>query len=113
MLADERTQMIVFSTLQMANALGMRTVAEGVEDEDTARVLAELGVDVLQGYHIARPMPPSEIAGWVTQWHDHGGELRTRADGSVREVVQERPARARRSLRVLAGHRETVRDSSR
>jgi diguanylate cyclase len=102
MLADERTRMIVTSTLRMADALCMRTVAEGVEDEDTARALAEVGVDVIQGYHIARPMPPSEIAAWVKQWQIHRGEPRVVADPPAREVVRERPARARRSLRVLS-----------
>jgi len=36
-------------------------VAEGVEDESTAVVLRQLGVDVLQGYHFARPCPASEL----------------------------------------------------
>jgi EAL domain-containing protein (putative c-di-GMP-specific phosphodiesterase class I) len=36
-------------------------VAEGVEDEATAQVLRSIGVDVLQGYHFARPCPASEL----------------------------------------------------
>ena len=48
---------IVSSTIQLAHSLGMRVVAEGVEDEATRERLAELGSDLIQGYHLARPMP--------------------------------------------------------
>ena len=76
--SDQRSRMIVASTSQMAHALGLRMVAEGVEDEHTAADLAELGIDVLQGYHIARPMPASEVEGWVRRWSTlHAVGLRT------------------------------------
>lgn len=48
--------------VSLAQALRLRTVAEGVEDENTAGVLRGLGVDVLQGYHFARPCPASELS---------------------------------------------------
>ena len=48
---------IVSSTIQLAHSLGMRVVAEGVEDEATRERLAELGSDLIQGYHLSRPMP--------------------------------------------------------
>lgn len=48
--------------ISLAQALRLRTVAEGVEDEVTAQVLRELGVDLLQGYHFARPCPASELS---------------------------------------------------
>ena len=65
---DERSLMIVQTTTQMAHALGMRLVAEGVEDADTAAELITLGVDVFQGYHIAEPMPAAQVASWVWHW---------------------------------------------
>ncbi|WP_182111256.1 MULTISPECIES: bifunctional diguanylate cyclase/phosphodiesterase [unclassified Actinotalea] len=65
---DERSRMIVQSTTQMARALGMRLVAEGVEDEQAAAQLLPIGVDVLQGYHIARPMPAADVERWVREW---------------------------------------------
>jgi EAL domain-containing protein (putative c-di-GMP-specific phosphodiesterase class I) len=52
----------------MARALGLRFVAEGVEDAAAAAGLVPLGVDVLQGYHIARPMPADAVAPWVRSW---------------------------------------------
>jgi len=66
--SDRRTRMIVASTNQMAQALGLRMVAEGVEDQATSAALIRMGVDVLQGYHIARPMPPAEVQPWVRRW---------------------------------------------
>jgi diguanylate cyclase len=66
--ADPRGRMIVLSTLQMAQGLGLRTVAEGVEDADTAIDLIAMGVDVLQGYHMARPMPLTDVESWVRDW---------------------------------------------
>lgn len=47
--------------VSMAQALRLRTVAEGVEDDATARALRELGVDILQGYHFGRPCPAGEL----------------------------------------------------
>jgi EAL domain-containing protein (putative c-di-GMP-specific phosphodiesterase class I) len=63
---DEKTRRIVASTIQMAHALHMRTVAEGVEDAATTAELVAFGVDVLQGYHFARPMRAREVTTWLT-----------------------------------------------
>jgi predicted signal transduction protein with EAL and GGDEF domain len=39
----------------------MRAVAEGVEDADTADLMVELGADLLQGYHLGRPVPAADL----------------------------------------------------
>ncbi|MDT4942212.1 MAG: diguanylate cyclase, partial [Pseudonocardiales bacterium] len=65
---DERSRTIVASTVQMAIALGLRTVAEGVEDAATAAELIAMGVTAFQGYYFSRPMPSAEVAGWLTDW---------------------------------------------
>jgi PAS domain S-box-containing protein/diguanylate cyclase (GGDEF)-like protein len=52
---------IVRATVDMARTLGLRTVAEGVEDEAGLATLRELGCDMVQGYHVGRPMPPAEL----------------------------------------------------
>lgn len=67
MLTDMRSRMIVASTFQMAHALGLRTVAEGVENAATAADLIAMGVDVLQGYHVAKPMPAADVEAWVRE----------------------------------------------
>jgi diguanylate cyclase (GGDEF)-like protein len=62
---DPRAAAIVEHTVALARALGLRMVAEGVEDEATGAVLVELGCDVAQGYAIARPMPVDAFLGWL------------------------------------------------
>jgi diguanylate cyclase len=67
-LTDPRSRMIVASTNQLAHGLGLRTVAEGVEDTATLAELVALGLDVVQGYHVAKPMPANQIEPWVADW---------------------------------------------
>ncbi len=50
-------QALVRSIVAIAREFGLRTVAEGVEDEPTLRLLREFGVDHVQGYLIGRPKP--------------------------------------------------------
>ena len=56
--------------IEEARKLGLKSVAEGVEDEATWRVLAQLGCDLCQGFFSARPMPRSELANWHRTWQD-------------------------------------------
>ncbi|MDA0168227.1 EAL domain-containing protein [Solirubrobacter taibaiensis] len=56
---------IVATAVQLARSLGLRVVAEGVEDQRTLEALAELGCDIAQGYFISRPLPAVEFAGWL------------------------------------------------
>jgi diguanylate cyclase (GGDEF)-like protein len=63
-LSDERTRQIVESTVQLANRLGLRVVAEGVEDEETALAITRMGAHLIQGYLISRPMTPGSLDAW-------------------------------------------------
>jgi len=54
---------VVAAVVSLAQAFGMKTVAEGAEDEATLAFLRELGVDHVQGYVIARPGAISEMLG--------------------------------------------------
>ncbi|MDP9043663.1 MAG: EAL domain-containing protein [Pseudomonadota bacterium] len=56
---------IVSAVVQLAHALGLRVVGEGVEEEAQRRILVELGCDELQGFLFARPMPAEKIPGWT------------------------------------------------
>lgn len=56
---------IVRSTNDLGHNLGLKVVAEGVEDQDTFDLLASFGCDFAQGYHMARPMPGPEMGGWL------------------------------------------------
>lgn len=55
---DERDRIIVEQINSMAHQFGLKTVAEFVEDEITAGMLAEIGVDYAQGYHYGYPALP-------------------------------------------------------
>lgn len=57
-----RDAAIVRSVIDLAHALGMRAVAEGVEDAETLDILHRFGCDVAQGYSIARPAPADALA---------------------------------------------------
>lgn len=67
-LTDRRSRVIVDATRQLGHALGLRIVAEGVEDAATAAALVAMDVDVLQGFHVARPMPAQDVSSWVRAW---------------------------------------------
>jgi EAL domain-containing protein (putative c-di-GMP-specific phosphodiesterase class I) len=56
---------LVQAIINMASLFGMKTVAEGVEDNATAEKLRSLGVNCLQGYFFAKPMPRAEFLAWL------------------------------------------------
>jgi PAS domain S-box-containing protein len=56
-------QHLVKTIVGLARGFGHRTVAEGVEDEETLALLREYGVDFAQGYHLGRPAPLERYAG--------------------------------------------------
>lgn len=58
---DEGNRRIVASALSLAEVFGMDVVAEGVETPAVARVLADMGCTIGQGYHFARPLPPHAV----------------------------------------------------
>jgi len=55
-------RLMVESTIALAHSLGHRVVAEGVEDEAALQILAAARCDLVQGYHLARPMPFAALA---------------------------------------------------
>lgn len=67
MLANHNDRTIVQTIIAMAKALEMKTVAEGVETPEQARLLAEMGCNEAQGYWFGRPLPAEEFAAlWLT-----------------------------------------------
>lgn len=53
--------MIVRSTIDLGRNLGLRVVAEGIEDEAVLTALVDLGCDIGQGFHLGRPVPAQEL----------------------------------------------------
>ncbi|MBU0680420.1 MAG: EAL domain-containing protein [Proteobacteria bacterium] len=70
MLQNEDNAVIVKSTIEMVHNIGRKVVAEGVEDEETLQFLVELGCDIIQGFHLCRPLPSIELQKWfdTTAW---------------------------------------------
>ena len=64
-----KTVPFVGALVSMAHGLDMDVVVEGLETTDLVEMAIGLGADVGQGYAIARPMPPEQIADWVSQWN--------------------------------------------
>ena len=66
MTKDEDDAMIVHSIIDLAHNLGLNTVAEGVEDEQTLEQLRSLNCDMAQGYLISRPLTPDDFFQFLT-----------------------------------------------
>ncbi len=70
MATDPRDHAIVQSVVDLARGLGMRVVAEGVEDEPTWDLLRGLGCDRAQGWYLARALPVVELTTWLEGHYD-------------------------------------------
>ena len=64
-LDDEEDKNIVNAIISMAKALHKKTIAEGVEDKETVAYLKEAGVDYIQGFYFAKPMPKEALREYV------------------------------------------------
>jgi diguanylate cyclase (GGDEF)-like protein/PAS domain S-box-containing protein len=60
-LGDGQGSSIAGAIVSLAHALGLRTVAEGIEDDEQRRAVLALGCDVGQGFLFARPMPADDL----------------------------------------------------
>jgi diguanylate cyclase (GGDEF)-like protein len=56
-----RESELVQATIELGHAMGLRVVAEGIEDKPTLDLLAEMGCDLAQGYYVSMPKPPEEL----------------------------------------------------
>ncbi|WP_394792342.1 EAL domain-containing protein [Rhodoferax sp.] len=66
---------IVEGTLSISNQLGIKSVAEGVEDLADWNFMRGRGCNVAQGYFIAKPMPGDELRAWSEKWQLRRDEL--------------------------------------
>ncbi|MGH2714252.1 MAG: putative bifunctional diguanylate cyclase/phosphodiesterase [Thermoleophilaceae bacterium] len=64
MTENDPEAVIVRSTTELAQRLGLRVVAEGVESAQALEQLGAMGCDEGQGYHLQRPLPPEELTRW-------------------------------------------------
>jgi diguanylate cyclase (GGDEF)-like protein len=84
---DSEDAVIVRSVVDLARNLGLKTVAEGVEDASTWEQLTNLGCTSAQGYYLARPMPADMFWKWL---EEDGGQV-----GSATQGADHRPGMIR------------------
>jgi diguanylate cyclase (GGDEF)-like protein/PAS domain S-box-containing protein len=63
--SDSGDSAIVGSCIDLAHAVGIRAVAEGVETSGQVQTLKDMGCDLAQGYHFARPLPAPALKEWL------------------------------------------------
>jgi len=61
MVNDDNDAVIVRSTIDLANNMGLRVVAEGVENITILQRLGLLGCEIMQGHHLCQPLPPEQL----------------------------------------------------
>lgn len=67
MAASRDDASIVRSVITLGHNLGLRVVAEGVDNKRAVDMLAEMGCDMAQGYFLSRPLPAPEVTEWLRQ----------------------------------------------
>ncbi|MFC4068802.1 putative bifunctional diguanylate cyclase/phosphodiesterase [Actinoplanes subglobosus] len=73
-VTDRTRRAVTDAALQLARALDLTVVAEGVEEQDELDYLREHGCDAIQGYLISKPIPPLEFLTWLEKTRT-GGRL--------------------------------------
>lgn len=77
MLEDKDDLAIVSGVVGLAKTFQRKVIAEGVETPEHGMALLELGCELAQGYGIARPMPATDIAEWISKWQTSQAWLST------------------------------------
>jgi EAL domain-containing protein (putative c-di-GMP-specific phosphodiesterase class I) len=78
---------IVRATVTLAHDLGLRVVAEGVENDLAKVLVAEMGCDLYQGYGLARPMPGEQVLAWLARHDAHATQAAPHRPLLTRRVV--------------------------
>ena len=65
---DQDQRALVSALLAMSEQLGIETLGEGVETAEEHAMLAQLGCDHIQGFHLARPMPRGDSINWISDY---------------------------------------------
>jgi diguanylate cyclase (GGDEF)-like protein/PAS domain S-box-containing protein len=107
MATDASARAIVRAIIDLADALNLRVVAEGVEDRATLDVLASLGCQVAQGYFLSRPIAAADLQAWAADvsqsWVEVGGK--SRHEDALLERISARKARLAAEEEFLARKR--------
>ena len=80
---DEDGRVIANAIISLAHSLSLKTIAEGVETENQAALLAKHGCDEIQGYLIGRPLPAADFIAFATKWEAAGEGAGQRRGGMI------------------------------
>lgn len=72
---NQEDKVMVKTLVSLAQNLGMKTVAEGVEDEQSLQYLAEIGCTKAQGFHLSRPLPKDKFNEWYAGQTDKHSKI--------------------------------------
>ena len=88
MASDRSDSVIVQSTIDLGHNLGLKVIAEGVEDAESWAKLKDLGCDAAQGYYMSRPLSAEKFADWLinSSW---AGDFKPDGDSSNGVSVQQ------------------------
>ena len=65
---DQDDVTIVRSTIELGHNLGLKVVAEGIENKGVWNILKAMGCDYGQGYFMSKPMPAASFLNWAAMW---------------------------------------------
>lgn len=75
-IATHATHKAIYeASISMARKLGLKTVAEGVEDRSDWDCVSDSDCNLAQGYFVGRPMPALDLVGWISDWQSRYIEL--------------------------------------
>lgn len=87
LVGDPRTEALVVSIVDLARRLGAKVMIEGVEQLDEVTMARSLGIDRIQGYVFARPMPFEQLQEWLVAFTPSFLNLPTRECVRLREEL--------------------------
>jgi diguanylate cyclase (GGDEF)-like protein len=87
MVTDAEDLAIVRSVINLAHNMGLLVVAEGVESAEALELLAEMGCDVAQGYHLCKPVSAVQMEEWLARRQDSNSQSGAAALRSGEKVV--------------------------
>ena len=69
-LQDPRKYSVMKGCVEITKSLNLKSVAEGVEDAETRKVIADMGIDAIQGYYYSKPLPAAAFEEYLAQHQD-------------------------------------------
>ncbi len=63
-----KNELLVSTTIELAHSMGLKVVAEGIEDEHSLRRLSHHNCEIAQGYFFSKPLPEDQFVDWIKQY---------------------------------------------